>query len=145
MCVKKLISIGSLALMSMFFACEQATNNQKLGGGNTQKAIMIDHGTAKVHKVHGLYVFIEAEPAAEYESMGPVITNETAEKLAEAGKGKKFFEAVGDVFKEGVENMTFNDLLENMVQKARDTYPDADAVIFNQRLTQCEVIKFKQL
>lgn len=78
------------------------------------------HSIANVKQDNGLYVFIEATPATEYETLGTV--KKTG--LVMSGKAKE--------------------MVRILCRRAKDDYPTAEGIIFDDlTLEHATVIKFK--
>jgi RNA polymerase subunit RPABC4/transcription elongation factor Spt4 len=97
---------------------------------------------AEVNKVNGVYVYFKSTPLVGFNSLGTV-TNDFVGQAGEAIKGKKLVKAIGSLVTTSKENMDCNKLINSMTKKAKETYENADAVIFNDNLSSCEVVAYK--
>jgi len=97
---------------------------------------------AEVNKVNGVYVYFKSAPLVEFTYLG-IVKNDLVEQVSEAVKGKKIIKAIGSLISTSKENMDCNKLINSMTKKAKETYENADAVIFNDNLSSCEVVIFK--
>jgi hypothetical protein len=98
---------------------------------------------ATVSSVQGLPVFINSEPVKKYSALGIPITLDAINGMINAENGKKkvldqVITAVGQMR----QDLDFNEKLEKMVSKARGEHPDADAIIFRDKMNSCQAIKF---
>lgn len=122
-----------IILFIFCFSCEQKSELPKL-----QKR------EAGVDKVQGLYIFILSEPKLDYEPLGE-IRNNIGEQLGDATDGKKKFgDIVEGIFSTAANNADFQKLLNHMATRARETYPNADGILFKFNMSQGTVIKFKE-
>jgi len=76
--------------------------------------------TAEVETVQGIYVFMTSKPVKEYEYLGTVKSGAV------------------------VASKDYDKLMPKMVEKAKEKFPNADAVLFKNNLVyECDAIKFK--
>lgn len=101
-----------------------------------------DYGLCKAEKVKGIYVFINANPVAEYQYLGTV-TSEFWKEL-EITKGQKVGEVLFRISKDIKTAVTFSEIIAKQLDKVKEEYPEAEAVIFHNKLSQCDAITFKQ-
>lgn len=99
--------------------------------------------TAEVKSFNGVLVFIHAEPMAEYYVLGDVKLEAVQNIVDSARTGNSFIEKAEAALSEGIQDLDFSTKLEKMVSKAKENYPDADGVIFEDRMNSCQAIKFK--
>jgi hypothetical protein len=125
-------------LVITLFSCEQQQPQTVSQPTQIQTAQLQDNGLASVDKVNGLYVFVNSKPIRDYDQLGKVDLNVMIEGVEQK-------ESVGDIIEGMVGNAGFQDKVNNMIQKvnADSTFKDADGIVFNGKMDQCSVIKFK--
>ena len=104
------------------FGCNSVTNN---------KAI------ATAMPVNGIYVFIRCKPTSAYDFLGTV----------ELKWYDKLLQNNQQNLVSMIDNLTsilsFSGNLINSVNEVKQKYPSADGVIFDDDMSRCEAIKFK--
>ena len=106
-------------------------------------AVIIPSNEARVNFVQGLPVFINSEPEKKYSALGNAITLDAINAMVDAENGKKkVVDQVVTAFGQVRQDLDFNQKLEKMVSKARSEHPDADAIIFRDKMNSCQAIKF---
>ena len=100
---------------------------------------------AKVDQIQGLFIFIEATPVKEYQSLGK-ITNEGYVEITEhdSTTSRKRVRGAWVVLKADQKNLNYSERLHMMIGKVRAEFPQADGIIFYDRITRCEAIKFQK-
>jgi hypothetical protein len=98
---------------------------------------------ATVNNIRGLYVFVLSEPQVSYEVIGPV-KNDIGKQLNESTSGKtKAGKIIGGILGTAAKNVNFQQLMNNMIDLAKEQYPNAEGIIFDNNLSNARVIKFK--
>lgn len=98
-----------------------------------------------VQKIKGLYVFVMSEPKIEFEPLG-FVSNNVANQYKEATSGeKKFTKILEGIVSTTARNVDFQQVINNMAEMAKQEYPDAEALIFDQSLSRARVVKFRLL
>lgn len=98
---------------------------------------------ANVNNIRGLYVFVLAEPQSPYEVIGQV-KNDLGKQLNESTSGEtKAGKIIGGILGTAAKNASFQQLMNNMIDLAKEQYPNADAIIFDNNLSNARVISFK--
>lgn len=95
-----------------------------------------------IDKVNGLFIFIKSEPVFEYKVLGTV-KNDFFDQVSDNTDGKKFGNVIKGILNTATDNVDFQKLLTHMADLSKQTYMDAEGLIFNDNLSSCEVIKFK--
>lgn len=101
---------------------------------------------AKVDQIQGFFIFIEATPVKKYQSLGK-ITNEGYVEITESDStvpSKKRVRGAWVVLKADQKNLNYSERLHMMIGKVRAEFPQADGIVFYDRITRCEAIKFEQ-
>ncbi|MEQ8474787.1 MAG: hypothetical protein RIB54_01025 [Fulvivirga sp.] len=98
---------------------------------------------AKVNNIRGLYVFILSEPQVGYEVIGQV-KNDIGKQLNESTSGKtQAGKIIGGVLGTAAKNISFQQLMNNMIDLAKEQYPNAEGIIFDNNLSNARVIIFR--
>ncbi len=101
---------------------------------------------AQVKKINGLYIFVESEPlnSKGYTVLGTIEGENPADMINSLGIGKeKFGKVLENIFLKTQENANFRSQLEKMTELVITQYPQAQGLIFTNRIRKCEVIVFK--
>jgi len=139
--MKKLQTL--IALISMCFyitSCKECPECKECS--DNPEYIKKEISLAKAEKFNDIYVFIKSEPACDFEVLGPV-KNDFTEQVKDNTKGKKLGKIIKGVFDVTKDNVDFNTLLNNMVERAKNQYSNVNAVIFKDNLSKCQAVKFK--
>jgi len=104
-----------------------------------ETAVKVANETAKVRKINGIPVFINAEPVNKYEVIGEPVELEGINGILDAiNKGGK--EAIIEIS----QDLTFSNKLDKMVIKIKNKHVDLEGILFNNnKLTSGQAIKFK--
>ena len=121
----KVYFILSAALL--IFSC----NDLKTKNGSDHKA------NATVQTVNDLYIFIKSKPTSEYDFLGAIELKwyDKITKLDEQSLSSVIHNLAGIV--------SFSDNLVNTLKEVAQKYPAAEGIIFDDDMSRCEVIKFK--
>lgn len=101
-----------------------------------------EKGLAEVMSIQNVYVFVKTEPVSEYTVIN-TCKNDFIDQSVDTIKGKKLGKALRGLLDVSTSNIDFQKLLNHMVEKAKQEYPEAEGLIFRDNLSNCEVIKFK--
>lgn len=102
-----------------------------------------DPAQAKVQQYEGVYIFLRSRPLHQnYTSVGIVKTNTLSRALESTQGKKKFGEILESIGESLVNDVKFDSRLEEIVQRAKEQYPQMNGMIFSNNLTECEVISF---
>jgi RNA polymerase subunit RPABC4/transcription elongation factor Spt4 len=107
--------------------------------------IVYDKEIAKVNRIDGIYVYVESYPQdkSAYQVIGTAEGDNIVDMVGSLGIGK---EKVGTVLENilnmGKDNINFHEQLKVMVEKVKEQYPDAEGIIFTNKIKKCEVITF---
>ncbi len=101
---------------------------------------------AKVKFKEGLYVFINSEPVKKRTRITNHQTTifETINKLFSKAEGKNFLEKLGDKMGDIGTAFVFEQKLSEELRKIKSEHSEADGVIFDDKLNECEVFSFKK-
>ncbi len=97
-----------------------------------------DHkALAAATKMNGIYVFIKSTPATPYEVLGSLDTKwyDRLLKLDE----QSILSIIGNI----KNTVGFNGNLVTTIEEVEQKYPTADGIIFDDTMSNCDVIKFK--
>ena len=102
-----------------------------------------DYSIGKVQEYKGIFIFIRSRPVQNtYTSLG-IISSDVIERAVESSSEKKGLGKIFESFGKSVlSDMTFENRLTKIVEAAHRYSPTIEGVIFNDDLTQCEVITF---
>ena len=87
--------------------------------------------------MNGIFIFIKSKPTNKYDFLG-AIELKWYDKLTHLDE-QNLQSAIKNVT--GI--ISFSDNLENTLTQVKQKYPTADGVIFDDEMSRCEVIKFK--
>ena len=111
---------------------------------NPPKENKLTNEYAKVQKMNDLYVFIEAEPVTDYSTLKTFKGDSLESVWNSFGIGKdKFGKVLLNILDAGQHNLILSQKLERMTEAVKNQYPDAEGVIFFDKMNECAVIKFK--
>jgi len=136
--IKSLIITAFVA--SLFASCDYNTKSSELS--ENPDYIKKDKALCSANDINGLLVFIKGTPIKDYEFLGTV-KNDFIDQVNDASQKKGFGKLVKGLLETTTNNIDFQKLLDSMTSKAKQDYPKAEAVIFKDNLSNCEVIKFK--
>ncbi len=119
---KNILIISILFLLS---CSNNSTTNKK------------ENSLANCIPVNGVYVFIKSKPIAEYIFLGS-IELKWYDKLTHLDE-----QNLQSTIKNITGIISFSDNLENTLTQVKQKYPTADGVVFDDDMSRCEVIKFK--
>ncbi len=96
-----------------------------------------------VQEYQGTLLFIRSRPKeTNFKSHG-IVSTDAASRAVEAAQHKKgfgkFLESIG---KSIIDDIPFQNRLDKIIVEAKHAYPKFDGLIFNDDLTQCEIIEF---
>jgi uncharacterized lipoprotein YajG len=94
------------------------------------------YSQAKVKAIEGVYVFINSEPTTSYEKLGDVKIGLYDKILNLRNK------SVSQVSADIITSLSFDRNLNNAIDDVKSKFPQANAVIFNDDMSGCSVIKF---
>lgn len=100
---------------------------------------------AIVNKINDLYVYVEAAPKDKdsYNVVGSVEGDNIIEMVNSIGIGKeKAGQVLENLLNLTKQNINFHEQLLTITEKVKEQYPDAQGVIFSNRIKKCEVIVF---
>ena len=101
---------------------------------------------AKIDPIQGIYIFIGCEPVKDFDIVD-TISHDVFADIASSGKGKKLLGKVLEGAITTYENISFNELRNKMIEEAmkmkKKKNIDFDGLYFHDKLTECELIKFK--
>lgn len=94
-------------------------------------------GLAQAQTIKNVYVFIKSKPTNQYDYLGSIELKwyNNLTKLTE--------QSMQSALKNISSIISFSDNLDNAINEVKQKYPSADGVIFNDDMSNCEVIKFK--
>jgi RNA polymerase subunit RPABC4/transcription elongation factor Spt4 len=107
--------------------------------------VVYDKEIAKVNRIDGIFVYVESYPQdkSAYKVIGTAEGDNIIDMVGSLGIGKEKVGAVlENIFNMGKENVNFHEQLEAMVKKVKEQYPDAEGIIFTNKIKRCEVIIF---
>ena len=120
------------------------TFGMKWYNDNFGQEIVVEKNMAHVQNHNGLYIFFRSTPiSGTYESMGSINTNSIFRAIENTQGKKKFGDILKSIGNSVVQEHSFEKRLSLVVDKVSEQYSDADGLIFQRDLTQCEIIKFK--
>ncbi len=104
-----------------------------------------DKEIAKVNRIDGIFVYVESYPQdkSAYKVIGTAEGDNIVDMVGSLGIGKEKVGAVlENIFNMGKDNVNFHEQLEVMVKKVKEQYPEAEGIIFTNKIKRCEVITF---
>lgn len=93
---------------------------------------------ATAQTVNGVYVFVKCKPTAKYDFVG-AIELKWYDKLTQLDQ-----QSLETVIHNLTGVLSFSDNLVNTINEIKQKYPTADGVIFDDDMSRCEAIKFKE-
>ncbi len=101
----------------------------------------VEKNYATVNQINGLYVFVYSKPSAPYKELGTV-SNDYLNQMKDATSSKKVGKKILGALSTTAQNIDFKSKLDIMIQLAKESYPDANAIIFETGVDQAKVIQF---
>lgn len=111
----------------------------------TTTEIIYNLEDAKVNKINGLYIYIEASPKDKesYKVIGNVEGDNIIEMTNSLGIGKeKVGKVLENILNLAKDNINFHEQLSTITEKVKEHYPNAQGIIFSNKIKKCEVISF---
>jgi hypothetical protein len=96
------------------------------------------YSQSKAKKIAGVYVFIMSEPTTEYEKLGDMKFGWYDKVLSLSNK------SISQVSAEILSSLSFDKNLSISINEVKLKFPEADAVVFDDDMSNCSVIKFKK-
>jgi len=126
-------------ILTSFISCN---NTKSIDCSNNPDFVKKEYNLSKSNEINGVFIFIKNNPICKYSVLG-ICKNDVLDQVGSATKGKKFGQAIKGLFDVSNQNMDFQKLLDNMVEKAKKEHSDVEGLIFKENLSSCEVIKFE--
>lgn len=112
-----------------------------LMGSEEAASVIIEPSFATVTKKNGVYVFINSQPQKPTESLGNYKYQQGSKLLDILNtKGENMFDEANTV----LNMLVFDRKLDAILEEVKTQYPDVECVVFNGRLDNCDVYKFKE-
>lgn len=111
----------------------------------TETIVTFEKEDATVNKINGLYVYIEASPKNKdnYQVIGNVEGDNIFEMVNSIGIGEeKTGKVLENIFNLGKDNINFHEQLLKITEKVKEQFPNAEGVIFSNKIRKCEVVVF---
>jgi hypothetical protein len=108
----------------------------------TEKERKLSKEYARVETMQDLYVFIESVPATDdgFESLGTFeCTGDTT-----VGAKETVAQALCRLFYSTKDTLPFDQRLSMMISNVKTNFPEANGVVFSDKMKKCNVIKFKE-
>jgi len=93
---------------------------------------------SKVKKVAGVYIYIMSEPTAPYEKLGDIKFTLYDKVLSLNNK------SISQVSADILASFSFDKNLNNSINEVKLKFPEVDAVVFDDDMSNCTAIKFKR-
>lgn len=116
-------AIGFFLVFTTFFI--SCSNNSKIECNST------------VDSMNGIYIFIKSKPSSNYKYLGTIDLN-WYDHLTRSGQMD-----IHSTIKSLSSIVSFNDKLESALKQAKEKFPDAQGVIFDDDMSKCEVVLFE--
>ena len=125
-------------ILSTFASCNNA---KSIDCNDNPDFVKKENNLSKSNEINGVLIFIKTNPICKYTVLG-VCKNDLLDQVGSATKEKKFGQVIKGLFDVSNQNMDFQKLLDNMVEKAKKEHPEVEGLIFKENLSSCEIIKF---
>jgi len=97
---------------------------------------------AEVQQIRGMHVYVLSSPAKDYEKLG-VIDKNNLKDYEESIQAKRTGSLIQNIFNVAAENSDIKSHLIEMVIMARDEFPGAEGIVFDNKLSKGTVVSFQ--
>lgn len=130
----------SVAAVLFFTACDKSIQNVPVQVAEDSEPVY-QKEYARVRKYKGIYVFINSQPVNQYEELGTISASVWDNLKIE--KGDRAGTVIRRISNSEKEHITLSDMLEKVITNATLEYPEAEGVIFTDKMNSCQVVKFE--